>query len=446
MAEPELRELADLERRDSSGPSHGSVAGRVGTIRDRVKELRRVPAGSLIPNPRNWRTHPKAQVNALRGLLSEIGIADALIARELPDGKLMLLDGHLRAGLDPTQLVPVLVLDVTEEEGDKILASLDPLAAMAGADSDALAALLKSVDTDSDAVQAMFEGLARDAGIELNEPKTDVDADPQVGRGEELREKWGVQPGQVWELGGHRLFNGDSTDIAGVEMFMKNESAACLWSDPPYGVSYFGGTAESLSIENDDAEEIPELLSGAFAIANQVLMPGAPIYICHPAGALSIVFGKAFIDAGWHFHQTLVWVKSTLVLGHSDYHYRHEPILYGWKGKNRPWYGSRDQTSVLEFDKPSRNELHPTIKPVELVDACLRNSTQRGDVVYEPFAGSGTTLISCERLGRNCRAVEISPAYTAVTLQRWADATGKQPTLAEAVPLTAKASGGQRGH
>ena len=225
---------------------------------------------------------------------------------------------------------------------------------------------------------------------------------------------------------------------------MNNDSAAGMWTDPPYGVNYSGGTAESLSIENDNAEGIPELLDGAFAIAEQFLMPGAPVYICHPAGALSIVFGKAFIDAGWHFHQTLVWVKSSLVLGHSDYHYRHEPIIYGWKGKNRPWYGFRDQTSVLEFDKPSRNELHPTIKPVELVDACLRNSTQRGDVVYEPFAGSGTTLISCERLGRKCRAVEISPAYAAVTLQRWMDATGKQPTLAEAVPLTAKARHGEK--
>lgn len=444
MAEAEPRELADLKRRDSSGPSHGSVAGRVGTIRDRVKELRRVPAGSLIPNPRNWRTHPKAQREALRGVLAEIGFAGALLVRETPDG-LMLIDGHLRAETTPDSIVPVLVLDVTEEEADKILASFDPLSAMAGADSEALAALLKSVATDSDAVQAMFEGLARDAGIEHDEPKNDIDADAQVGRGEELREKWGVEPGQVWQLGSNRLLCGDSTDIEAVKTVMKNESAACMWTDPPYGVDYVGGTAACLSIENDDAEEIPDLLSSAFATADQFLMPGAPIYVCHPAGPQSMVFGKAFVGAGWRFHQTLVWVKSSLVLGHSDYHYRHEPIIYGWKGKNRPWYGSRDQTSVLQFDKPARNELHPTIKPVELVDACLRNSTKNGDVVYEPFAGSGTTLISCERLGRKCRAVEISPAYAAVTLQRWADATGKQPTLAEAVPLTAKASGGQRG-
>jgi DNA modification methylase len=412
-------------------------------IRDRIVELRRVPAGSLLPNPKNWRRHPKSQADALRGLLSEIGYADALVARETPDG-LMLIDGHLRAETTPDAVVPVLVLDVTEEEADKLLLTLDPLAAMAEADSEALAALLKSVASDSEAVRAMLEGLARDAGIEHNEPTNDVDADPQIGRGEELREKWGVEPGQVWHLGGHHLICGDSTDIAAVKTLMKNESAACMWTDAPYGVDYVGGTAENLSIENDNAEGIPELLSAAFSIADQILVPGAPIYVCHPAGPLSVVFGKAFIDAGWRFHQTLVWVKSSLVLGHSDYHYRHEPILYGWKGKNRPWYGSRDQTSVLEFDKPARNELHPTIKPVELVDACLKNSTERRDVVYEPFAGSGTTLISCERLGRKCRAMEISPAYAAVTLQRWADATGKQPTLAESASWPAGARRGRR--
>lgn len=398
-------------------------------IRDRVKGLRRVRAGSLIPHPRNFRIHSKAQTDALRGLLSEIGFAGALLVRETPEG-LMLLDGHLRAETTPDAIVPVLVLDVDEEEGNKILASFDALSAMAETDSEALAALLKSVATDSEAVRAMFEGLARDAGIELNEPKSDIDADAQIGRGEELRERWGVEFGQVWQLGDHLLACGDSREEATTAAVMQAEKAACMWTDPPFGVSYRGGTAESLSIENDDAEKIPELLSATFTLADQVLMPGAPIYVCHPAGPLSMAFGKAFVDAGWRFHQTLVWVKSSLVLGHSDYHYRHEAIVYGWKGKNRPWYGSRDQTSVLEFDKPARNEMHPTIKPVELVDACLKNSTQRGDLVYEPFSGSGTTLISCERLGRRCRAVEILPVYAAVTLQRWADATGRQPSIA----------------
>ncbi len=396
-------------------------------IRDRIVELRRVPASSLLPDPRNWRTHPKAQREALQGVLAEIGYAGALLARETPEG-LMLIDGHLRAETTPSAEVPVLVLDVDDEEAAKLLATLDPLAGMAVADDERLAEILRSVETSSDAVREMLANLAKEAGIRLGVEESDVDAEPQLGRADELRKEWGTERGQLWLLGDHRLLCGDSTgDVA---RLMQGERAACLWTDPPYGVGYVGGTG--LSIENDDATGLPELLRGAFTVADAVLKPGAPVYVCHPAGPLSLAFGSAFVAAGWRLHQTIVWVKDALVLGHSDYHYRHEPILYGWKGTNRSWYGDRSQTSVLELPKPSRNELHPTIKPVELVDACLRNSTQPGDVVYEPFCGSGTTILSCERLGRSCRAVEISPAYVAVVLQRYLDATGKRPHLAGA--------------
>jgi len=406
-------------------------------IRDRVTELRRVPAGSLLPSPKNWRRHPKAQADALRGLLSEIGYADALLAREAPEG-LMLIDGHLRAETTPDAVVPVLVLDVTEAEADKLLLSLDPLAAMAEGDADALRTLLAQVETDSDAVRRMLDGLAKEYGAQPG-PKPLDDPGPKLEEAQELRKKWGVELGQLWTLGDHRLLCGDSTDAVQVTRVIDGDLAQCMWTDPPYGVEYQGGTG--LSIENDDAEGIPDLLERAWAVADKILVSGAPIYVCHPAGPLSVTFGKAFLGIGWRLHESLVWVKSSLVLGHSDYHYRHEPILYGWKGKNRPWYGSRDQTSVLEFDKPSRNALHPTIKPVELVDACLTNSTKRGDIVYEPFSGSGTTLISCERLSRSCRAVELSPGYVAAALERWAEATGRQPTVAGANAANGASSG-----
>jgi DNA modification methylase len=406
-------------------------------IRDRIVELRRVRAADLRPNPRNWRVHPKAQQEALRGILAEVGYADALLARETPEG-LQLIDGHLRAETTPDAEVPVLILDVNEAEADKLLLSLDPLAAMAEGDADALRTLLGQVQTDSDAVQRMLDGLAKEYGAQSG-PKPLDDPGPKLDEAEELRKKWGVEFGQLWALGKHRLLCGDSTDPAQVERLMEGDLAQCMWTDPPYGVEYQGGTG--LSIENDDAEGIPDLLERAWAVADKILVSGAPIYVCHPAGPLSVAFGKAFLDIGWRLHETLVWVKSSLVLGHSDYHYRHEPILYGWKGKNRPWYGARDQTSVLEFDKPSRNELHPTIKPVELVDACLTNSTMQGDIVYEPFSGSGTTLISCERLSRSCRAVELSPGYVAAALERWSAATGRQPTVAGANAANGASSG-----
>ncbi|MCE7957368.1 MAG: hypothetical protein DYH06_05445, partial [Acidobacteria bacterium ACB2] len=208
-------------------------------IRDRILDLRRIPAGTLLPNPKNWRTHPKAQRDALQGLLAEIGYADALLARETPQG-LMLIDGHLRAETTPDTEVPVLVLDLDEKEADKLLATLDPLAAMAGADDERLAEILKSVETDSQAVQAMLARLARGAGITLPGQEKDVDAEPQLDRAQELRKAWGVEKGQLWQLGDHRLLCGDSTSPADVTRLMANERAVLFATDPPYLVDYDG--------------------------------------------------------------------------------------------------------------------------------------------------------------------------------------------------------------
>ncbi len=172
-------------------------------IRDRIRELRRVKAAELLPNPKNWRRHPKAQADALRGILAEVGYADALLARELPDGKLILVDGHLRAETTPSSMVPVLVLDVTEEEADKILLTLDPLAAMAEADADRVKALLGSVQSDNEAVKAMLERLGREAGIPSGGPLQEPPA--QIDKAAELKAKWGTETGQLWQIGPSRL-------------------------------------------------------------------------------------------------------------------------------------------------------------------------------------------------------------------------------------------------
>jgi len=140
-------------------------------------------------------------------------------------------------------------------------------------------------------------------------------------------------------------------------------------------------------------------------------------------------FGQAIIDVGWHLHETLIWVKDTFVLGHCDYHYQHEPIYYGWKGKNRKWYVGRDKSTIFEIPRPKRSIEHPTMKPIELIEAHLENSTRKGDLVLDPFCGSGSTLIACERMARKARCVEIEPAYIAVTLERWHQMTDKMPSL-----------------
>lgn len=265
------------------------------------------------------------------------------------------------------------------------------------------------------------------------------DVEPQIDKAEELRVKWGVETGQLWQLGEHRLVCGDCTDKAVVDKVMQGERASCMWTDPPYGVDYVGKTKDALTIENDGADGLESLLLDSFSIANDALESGAPYYVAHPAGALQVTFLTSVLAIGWKIHEQLVWVKDSMVLGHSDYHYKHEPILYGWtSGEGRSgrgkhdgsrWYGDNSQVSVFEIPRPKRNSEHPTMKPPELVEACLQNSTQIDGIVYEPFSGSGTTLIACERLGRKCRAVEISPAYVAVAIQRWVDVTGKEPVL-----------------
>ena len=210
---------------------------------------------------------------------------------------------------------------------------------------------------------------------------------------------------------------------------MNGERAGLLACDPPYGVRYQGKTRAALTIQNDEPEGLPAFLDAAFSAVSSSLEPGARFYIFSPAGPAGTVFRGAVERAGWQLHQSLVWIKNSIVLGHSDYHYRHEDVLYGWTpGEGRPgrgrhkgtrWYGGNDQGSVLFADRPSRSSDHPTTKPVELLKTMIRNSSRRGDIILDPFARLGTTLIACEQLGRRCFAIEIDPAYCDVIRRRY---------------------------
>jgi DNA modification methylase len=237
--------------------------------------------------------------------------------------------------------------------------------------------------------------------------------------------------GDIWKLGRHRMRCGDSTDAIGVHELMDGELADIMWTDPPYGVSYIGKTADALTIENDGADGLPQLLDGSFAAANAILLPGAPIYVAHPAGSLSIVFATEFVKR-WRLHETLVWIKDSMVLGHSDYHYKHESILFGYKpgGGRRGrggsgWFGDNCQVSVFEVPRPKRSEEHPTMKPVELISLMLVNSCPPAGLIYEPFGGSGTTIIAAEIHGSRCYANELDPHYCDVIITRWESVTGK---------------------
>jgi len=410
-------------------------------IRDRIQELRRVPAKDLLPNPRNWRRHPKAQVDALRGLLAEIGYADALLARELPDSRLMLIDGHLRAETTPDALVPVLVLDVNEEEADKILLTLDPLAAMAESDAERVKALLLSVRTDSDAVQELLKRTAGNQLWEIVHPHEANEVDVAPERADELGTKWGTEPGQLWLAGPHRIICGDCQDRAILARLWADAGPPLrmISTDPPYGVSYgektgwaseHGGGPSRRPIENDSLKpaELQKLFATALEVAREYAMPGAVIYATVPS-----IFLKYFIqgleDGGFGYRHCLVWLKQTFVMGRSDYHYRHEPILYGWLD-NGPHHfiDDRTQDSVFEIDRPLSSPDHPTCKPVELIARMIANSSLHGELIYDPFCGSGSTLVAAQQLGRIGFGCDIDPVYVAVALERLA-MLGLKPEL-----------------
>jgi DNA modification methylase len=409
-----------------------SVAAPI-RIRDRIKDLRRVTAKDLRPNPKNWRRHPKAQVDALRGLLAEIGYADALLARELPDGNLMLIDGHLRAETTPNTQVPVLVLDVTEEEADKILVTLDPLASMAESDTERIKALLTTVRTESEAVEELFRRTAGDRLWEILHPHETREVEVASEIADELRAKWNTEPGQIWKADPHRVICGDSTDQAVVARLWDGNKARCrlVWTDPPYGVDYASknaylnktdrGNRIQRPIQNDKLS--PEQTGLLFKSALQAVFtqcePGASCYATVPSGPLLVYFIQAFDASGFEFKHMLVWIKHQFVIGLADYHHRHEPILYGWLPNGAHYFcGDRSQDSVFEVDRPQVSDLHPTTKPVALISRMIANSSQPNEVVYDPFAGSGSAILAAHQLGRVGYGCELDPAYVAVILER----------------------------
>ena len=408
-------------------------------IKDRIKELRRVPAAELLPNPKNWRTHPAAQQDALRGVLADVGYADALIARETPDG-LMLVDGHLRAETTPDAVVPVLVLDINEAEADLMLATLDPLAAMAGRDDERLTALLATVTSENDTINALLQTLADgyepltllepdppDEGFDVSDAVDDVEADDY--------EPW-VQPGEVWALGDHRIMCGDSTVGPDVDRLMVGELAQLVITDPPYGVDY-DGTHLSPGTYFGEGQRKAERLVGdtgisvygaMFDILHRITDDKATAFVFF-AGAVGLPIYSAVDASEWEIRALIIWAKNHAQFGSmgSQYKTKHEPILYLFKkGRGTRWFGANNETTVWDYDRASKNEFHITQKPVELFERPMSNHTERGVVVFDGFVGSGTTIIAAERLGRRCYAMEIEPRYCDVAIKRWEDYTGEK--------------------
>lgn len=390
----------------------------------------------LIPYVANPRQITKKQAEDLKESLRKFGFADPIIINQ--DNTI--IGGHQRKKVleellnaDPDFEIDVRVPDreLSIDEMRELNVRLNKN--VAGWDFDTLA---NNFELD-DLLDWGFEKSDLDLDLWMPEPPDDVA--PQIDKAEELRVKWGVETGQLWQLGNHRIICGDCTDRATVERVMGGDKAEMVWTDPPYGVSY-GDKLEASNpmgcrvrqIENDSLkpDELEGFIRSCFRICADFTVAGAAIYSACPAGTPLPRLIAAFDDSGFDFHWGLVWVKDQIVLSRADYHFQHENILYGWKPDGaHNWTGDRKQSSCMFVDRPKRSEEHPTMKPVELIETMVKNNSNRDGIVLEPFSGSGSTLIACERLGRKCRAIEISPNYVAVAIQRWVDVTGGVPEL-----------------
>ena len=397
------------------------------------------PIDRLIPYARNARTHSEEQVAQIAASIKEWGFTTAVLVDE--DGGIIAGHGRVMAArkLGLTSLPVMVAAGWTDAQKRAYVIADNKLALNAGWDEELLA--LELGELDDMGFDLGLTGFSEDelAGLRIGpadevEGLTDEDEVP-----EPLPNPVSVV-GDVWQLGPHRVMCGDSTDEASAFLLLEGQQADMVFTDPPYGVSYADkneslnkaskGNSIQTEIMNDhlQGDALGSFFLAIFSTMAAVMKPGCPFYVCAPQGGEQMMMMMMMMmKAGIPMRHELIWIKNNHVLGRADYHYKHEPILYGWKdGAGHPWYGGRDKFSTWHVDKPMQSKLHPTMKPVELVEIALENSSKRGDTVLDLFGGSGTTLIACEKTGRTARLMELDPRYCDVIVKRWQEFTGRQ--------------------
>ena len=388
------------------------------------------PIEQLVPYAKNSRTHSEDQIAQLAASIKEWGFTSAILVDE--DGGIIAGHGRVMAARKLGMAeVPVMVAKGWSEAQKRAYVIADnKLALNAGWDNELLALELGELGDlgfDLDLVGFTDEEIAALMPVEIEPGLTDPDDAPAV------QENSITVPGDVWIMGKHRLLCGDSTSVSDLEKLTDGQLVDMWLTDPPYNVAYEGKTKDALKIQNDAMEDdkFRQFLRDAYVSADTVMKPGAVFYIWH-ADLEGYNFRGAAKDAGWTVRQCLIWKKSSMVMGRQDYHWKHEPCLYGWKeGAGHLWATDRKQTTILEFEKPTRNGEHPTMKPVALFEYQMLNNTKGGDIVLDSFGGSGTTLIAAEKNGRVARIMELDPKYCDVIIKRWQDFTGKIAIHAE---------------
>ena len=422
-------------------------------------QIELVPITAIKPYENNAKIHTREQIEQIKQSIFEFGNNDPIAI----DANGVIIEGHGRLmalqELGYTEVEVIRLGHLNEEQRKAYTLIHNKLTMNTGFDLDILATELQAIENINMKDYDFDLGIAEDLIIE------DIEEDnfnPEVPPPEEATSK----RGQVYKLGEHRLMCGDSTSSADVQKLMGDEQADCLVTDPPYNVNY-GGDAHSPAagkhrvIENDNLtdSDFYKFLLAFYENAEMALKPGGAFYIWH-ADSEGYNFRKAMRDAGLQLRQTLIWNKNALVLGRQDYQWKHEPCLYGWKeGAGHYFTSSRSETTVIEDEvpdfskmkkeelvkllqgiysqattvidemKPSKSDLHPTMKPLRLMAYLIQNSTRKGEIVLDLFGGSGSTLIAAEETKRRCRMMEYDPRYVDVIIQRWEQQTGKKAEL-----------------
>ena len=404
-----------------------------------MNQIESLPVSDLIPYARNSRTHSEEQVAQIAASIREFGFTNPVLI----DSNGTIIAGHGRVmAAKKVGLTEVPCLRLQHLSPSQIRAYViadNKLAINAGWDDEMLKAELLTLQEEgfnTDLTGFSDEELNALLNLEIIEGQTDPDEVPEPP----------VEPvtklGDIWVLGNHRLMCGDSTSIDNAKRLMHNSLADLLITDPPYNVALGmdetpeeakkrNRRTDGLTIQNDkmNDEDFLQFLCDVYTTADTVMNEGAVFYIWH-ADSEGLNFRKAAFQAGWKIRQCLIWNKNSLIMGRQDYQWKHEPCLYGWKdGAAHYWGSDRTQTTILEFNKPSRNGVHPTMKPVELFEYQIKNSSKPNAIVLDLFGGSGTTAIVCEKTGRKARLMELDPKYRDVIVKRWEDFTGKKAVL-----------------
>ncbi len=399
----------------------------------KTAELRTISVSELRPAEYNPRVELKPgdkEWESLKRSLEKFGFADPLVV----NADMTVIGGHQRLNvakaLGYTE-VPCAVVDLTKEDEQALNVALNKISGKF--DLDKLANLLQGLTLGGyDATLTGFDEKECNSlisGLILSSEATDDDFDEDEVLGD-IEEPY-VRKGQIWQLGRHRLMCGDSTNREDVRKLMAGDKADLIITDPPYNVAYVGKTKDSLTIQNDAMSDgnFYQFLLDAFTHMFESVREGASIYVFH-ADSEGHNFRMAYKEAGFKLAECLIWAKDTFVLGRQDYHWRHEPVLYGWKeGVAHYFVDDRTQDTLLQFDRPKRSTEHPTMKPLSLIGKLMGNSSMIGWKVLDLFGGSGSTLMSAEQLDRQCYTMELDPKYAQVIIERWKNYTGQSAKL-----------------